>query len=43
MTPVDVISIIVGVGGFAEELFILLSDFILLNSAANLQSTINVS
>ena len=43
MTPVDVISFIVAVGGLAVEFFVSLADFGLLNSAANLQSTINVS
>ena len=43
MTPVDVISFIVAVGGLAVLLFAIFVDFKLLNSSPNLQSTLNLS
>jgi hypothetical protein len=43
MAPVDVICLIVAIGGFVVVFFALFADFKLLNSAPNLQSTLNFS
>ncbi len=42
MTPVDVISFIIAVGGLAVLFFALFADFKLLNSDSILQSTLNL-